>query len=156
MLFRSVVDGAVLVDVGQEGAATRYGEVRVSERLRVDFRNPGPVTIAVDIVTRMPKTCLRNGRSAMTSPNNKQISAYISDVTSTELEAYVEARGLKKSFVIDQAIKHHLRALRELPVEVIVPPQIVVDREVGERLLARAAKPRKPTAATLALFARRR
>ena len=92
----------------------------------------------------------------MTIPNNTQISAYISDVTSTELEAYVEARGLKKSFVIDQAIKHHLRALRELPVEVIVPPQIVVDRDVGERLLARVAKPRKPTAATVALFAKRR
>ena len=92
----------------------------------------------------------------MTTLNTTQISAYISDATSTELEAYVEARGLKKGYVIDQAIKHHLRALRELPADVIVPPQIVVAREVGEQLLARVAKPRKPTPAMQALFAKRR
>ncbi len=93
----------------------------------------------------------------MASPNNNtQISAYVSEATSAELESYVEARGLKKSFVIDQAIKHHLRALRELPTDVIVPPQLVVAREVGELLLSRVTKPRKPTAAMQALFAKRK
>jgi hypothetical protein len=92
----------------------------------------------------------------MANPHSTQISAYISEVTSTELEAYVAARGLKKSFVIDQAIKHHLRALRELPAEVIVPPHLVVAREVGEQLLDRVTTPRKPTAAMQALFAKRK
>lgn len=85
-----------------------------------------------------------------------QISAYISDSTSAALDSYVEARGLKKGYVIDQALQHHLRALRELPAEVIVPPVLVVDHEVGAQLVERVAKPRKPTAAMRALFARRK
>ena len=92
----------------------------------------------------------------MAPQNGTQISAYISDETSAELDAYVDARGLKKSFVIDLAIKHHLRALRELPAEALAPPQLVVDAEVGRRLVDRLAKPRKPTAAMRALFAKRR
>lgn len=92
----------------------------------------------------------------MTNLNTTQISAYISDSTFEELESYVDARGLKKGFVIDQAIKHHLRALRALPADVIVPPQLVVDRQVGEQLVARMKKPRKATPAMQALFARRK
>jgi hypothetical protein len=80
-----------------------------------------------------------------------QISAYISDDTSEELEAYVAARGLKKGFVIEQALRHHLRALRELPADVIVPPVVLVDRAVGQWLVARMRRPRRPTAAMRAL-----
>jgi hypothetical protein len=81
-----------------------------------------------------------------------QISAYISDSTSTELERYVDARGLKKGYVIEQALKHHLRALRELPADVIVPPQLVVSVETAELLAERIETPRKPTPAMTALF----
>jgi hypothetical protein len=92
----------------------------------------------------------------MATLHGSQISAYISETTSSELEAYVDARGLKKGYVIEQAIKHHLRALRELPAEVIVPPQVVVDAEVGEQLLTMLKKPPKPTPAMRALFAKRK
>ncbi|MEZ4361919.1 MAG: hypothetical protein R3B48_17140 [Kofleriaceae bacterium] len=81
-----------------------------------------------------------------------QISAYISDSTSSELETYVEARGLKKGYVIEQALRHHLRALRDLPADVIVPPQVVVSAETAERLVDRIRKPRTPTPAMRALF----
>jgi hypothetical protein len=81
-----------------------------------------------------------------------QISAHISDSTSSELENYVEARGLKKGYVIEQALRHHLRALRDLPADVIVPPQVVVSAETAEHLVDRMLKPRAPTPAMRALF----
>jgi hypothetical protein len=87
----------------------------------------------------------------MTRPTT-QISAYISDSTSSELDEYVEARGLKKGYVIEQALRHHLRALRELPADAIVPPQLVVSAEAAERLAGRMVKPRAPTPAMRALF----
>src|SRR6187402_2683992 len=64
-----------------------------------------------------------------------QISVFISDATSSELDHYIEARGLKKGYVVEQALRFHLRALKELPVEVIVPPQLVVSADTAERLL---------------------
>jgi hypothetical protein len=81
-----------------------------------------------------------------------QISAHISDSTSSELENYVEARGLKKGYVIEQALRHHLRALRDLPADVIVPPQVVVSAETAEHLVDRMLKPRTPTPQMRALF----
>jgi hypothetical protein len=84
-----------------------------------------------------------------------QISAWISDDTSAELDRFVEARGMKKAFVIEQALKFHLRALKELPPDVIVPPQLVVRAETAEHLADRMEKPRKPTPAMRALFAKK-
>ena len=46
------------------------------------------------------------------APATTQISAFISDTTSSELDRYTEARGLKKGYVIEQALRHHLRAHR--------------------------------------------
>ena len=84
-----------------------------------------------------------------------QISAHISDATASELDRYVDARGLKKGFVVEQALRHHLRALRELPADVVIPPQLVVTPEVGATLADRMTKPRRPTAAMRALFAKK-
>lgn len=86
------------------------------------------------------------------STETSQISAYISDSTSSELDKYVEARGMKKAFVIEQALKFHLRALKELPADVIIPPQLVVSAETAEQLAERMKKPRKPTPAMRTLF----
>jgi hypothetical protein len=88
----------------------------------------------------------------MAGDSTTQISAFISDATSDELENFVEARGLKKGYVIEQALRHHLRALRELPADVIVPPQVVVSAETAEHLAERMTKPRRPTPAMRALF----
>ena len=92
----------------------------------------------------------------MSTTETTQISAHISTATSSELDRYVDARGLKKGYVVEQALRHHLRALRDLPADVIVPPQLVVSAETAERLADRIEKPRKPTAAMRALFARKK
>jgi hypothetical protein len=59
------------------------------------------------------------------SMHTSQISASISDETRERLERYVRARGVKKGFVIEQALLHHLQALSELPEEVVVPARLV-------------------------------
>ena len=50
-----------------------------------------------------------------------QVSAYISEETKAEVEAYVKRRGVKKA-MIEQALQHHLQALREIPEDLIIPP----------------------------------
>lgn len=84
-----------------------------------------------------------------------QISAHVAASTKRELDEYAEAHGLKQGFLVEEALRHHLRALRELPVDAIIPTRIVVTRESGERILERLAKPGKPTKALRDLFKKR-
>lgn len=81
-----------------------------------------------------------------------QISALISEETKERLERYARAHGLKKGFLVESAVLHHIAALEALPADVIVPPRLVVSRATGERMLERIAKPGQPTAAMLDLF----
>ncbi len=76
-----------------------------------------------------------------------QISAFISEATKDLLERHTRATGVKKGHVVEMALLHHLRALQELPADVIVPARLVVRREVGERLLARIERPGSPSKA---------
>ena len=75
-----------------------------------------------------------------------QISAFIA------LEQYAEAHGLKKAFLIEETLLHHLQALREVPLDVIIPVRLVVSRDSGEAMLGRVTKPRRPTKAMRELF----
>jgi hypothetical protein len=63
-----------------------------------------------------------------------QISAYISDSTREEVERYVEAHGLKKGSLVEEALLHHLQALRELPQDIVIPPRIRVSRRSFQRV----------------------
>ena len=83
-----------------------------------------------------------------------QISAPVSRETKELLEQHVRATGLKKGHVVETALRHHLRALGELPSDIIVPPRMVVSRRSGEEILGRLASP-KPTAALRALMRKR-
>jgi uncharacterized protein (DUF1778 family) len=76
-----------------------------------------------------------------------QISAHISPTTKQELERYADAHGLKKGFVIEDALLHHFQALRELPEDVVVPVRLVVSPDSFAHIVERAQKPRRPTAA---------
>jgi len=75
-----------------------------------------------------------------------QISAVISRTTKELLERHVRATGLKKGHLVEQALRHHLRALQELPTDIIVHPKLVVTRRSGEAVL-RQIKTGKPTKA---------
>lgn len=81
-----------------------------------------------------------------------QVSAFISDSTKDALERYAEAHGLKKAYLIEEALLHHLQALRELPLDVIIPARLVLTEQSGIEVLDKVAKPRRPTKAMRELF----
>jgi uncharacterized protein (DUF1778 family) len=82
-----------------------------------------------------------------------QISAFISDSTKELVERYVEAHGVKKGHLIEEALLHHLQALRDLPADLILPPRLVLSPESFERVAELIDKPRKPTQAMRDLMA---
>ena len=75
-----------------------------------------------------------------------QISALVSRTTRDLLERHVRATGVKKGHLVEQALRHHLQALQELPADVIVHSTVVVTRKSGEAIL-KEIKQGKPTAA---------
>lgn len=85
-----------------------------------------------------------------------QISAFISKATKERVERYVEAHGVKKGHLIEEALLHHLQALRELPADLVIPPRLVLTAKSFERVAQLVKKPRKPTKAMRALMAGKR
>ena len=64
-----------------------------------------------------------------------RISAMVSRATRDLLERHVRATGVRKGYLVEQALCHHLQALQELPADVIVHPKLVVTRRSGEAIL---------------------
>ena len=81
-----------------------------------------------------------------------QISAEISKETRDRLESYSRAHGVKKQFLIENALLHFLRALDELPANVILPPRLVVTRRSGRQVATLISGKRKPTRALVELM----
>ncbi|NLY02977.1 MAG: hypothetical protein GXY83_43550 [Rhodopirellula sp.] len=89
----------------------------------------------------------------MTTPSDTvQISALITAETKARLEAYVREHGVKRSFLIERALQHHLAALEEVPADVVIPPALVVNRTSGAEFIERLMNPPPPTAAIRALI----
>ena len=65
-----------------------------------------------------------------------QINARVSAATKEQLERESRATGVKKEFLVEEALLHHFQALRELPADVIIHPRIVITAETAEALLA--------------------
>lgn len=75
-----------------------------------------------------------------------QISAQISDTTRELMEKHVRKTGVKKGYLVEQALLHHLHALGEIPLEYVIHPRLVVSRKTGEQML-RQAETAEPTPA---------
>lgn len=76
--------------------------------------------------------------------SDTQISAFISTDTKRLVEQYVEAHGVKKGHLIEQALLHHLQALRELPADLVIPAKLVVTpRSINAIADARRKRPTK-------------
>lgn len=71
-----------------------------------------------------------------------QISAAISQATKDLLDQHVRATGVKKGHLLEMALLHHLRALQELPDDILIRPRIVVSlqsaKEIQRRIEAAA------------------
>lgn len=81
-----------------------------------------------------------------------QISAHISEETKEQVERYTDAHGLKKGALVEQALRHHLQALRELPADIIIPPRLELSEASFAAVTGLVAKPRKPTKALRGLM----
>jgi hypothetical protein len=81
-----------------------------------------------------------------------QVSAYISEETKAEIEAYVKRRGVKKAYLIEEALRHHLQVLREIPEDLVIPSRLVLTREAMTQIIARFDDKGEPTEALKALF----
>ncbi len=81
-----------------------------------------------------------------------QISAYISEDTKSELETYVKQRGVKKAYVIEEALLHYLQALREIPEDVIIPAKLVLSEKSLAAVAERLAVDEEPSEDLKALF----
>ena len=64
-----------------------------------------------------------------------RVSAVISQSTRDLLERHVRATGVRKGHLVEQALRHHLHLLNELPAAVIIHPKIVVTRRSGAAIL---------------------
>ena len=76
-----------------------------------------------------------------------QISAYISGETKELVERYADTHGVKKGRLVEEALLHHLQALRELPADVLIPPRLVLAGESFQRVSDLVLRPRKPAKA---------
>jgi hypothetical protein len=81
-----------------------------------------------------------------------QISAEISQGTKKLLERYSCAHGVKKKFLIERALLHHLQALEELPAGVIIPPRLVVSAASGRKMAELISKKQTPTSKLVELM----
>ena len=73
----------------------------------------------------------------------KRISARISKETRELVERHAGAHGVKKSALVEQALLHHLLALRELPADAIIPHRLELSETSFEHVARLIAKPRK-------------
>lgn len=83
---------------------------------------------------------------------NTQISAYISKETKILVEQYVKSHGIKKAFLVESALLHHLQALKELPIDIVIPPRIMVSRKSGDAIMELLENPALPTKDMKAIF----
>jgi len=85
-------------------------------------------------------------------PTTTQVSAYISEETKAAIEAYVKRRGVKKAYLIEEALQHHLQALREIPEDLIIPSRLVLTGEAMAEIAERVIHKEQPTESLKALF----
>ena len=81
-----------------------------------------------------------------------QVSACISEETKAQVEAYTKSHGVRKAYLIEETLQHHLQALREIPEDLITPSRLVLTREAMEEVAERSVKEDQPTEALRVLF----
>ena len=74
-----------------------------------------------------------------------QISAYISEDTKHEMEHYSATYGVKKGYIIENALNFYLQALYEIPEEFIVPVRVTLSDESFYKVVDMIENPQKPT-----------
>jgi len=79
--------------------------------------------------------------------SQSQISATISEATKERLDRFAESRGLKKNFVVEQALLYFMEARSELPDEALVPARLLLEDKAFDRIVKLVTSPQAPTEA---------
>lgn len=79
--------------------------------------------------------------------DQSQISATVSAATKEQLDRFTESHGLKKNYVVEQALLYYMEARKELPDEALVPVRLVLDDKTFDRIVAQLEQPATPTEA---------
>ncbi len=79
--------------------------------------------------------------------DDSQISATVSAATKEKLDRFTESHGLKKNFVVEQALLYFMEARKGLPDEALVPVRLLLDDEAFERVVKLLEHPPAPTVA---------
>jgi uncharacterized protein (DUF1778 family) len=77
--------------------------------------------------------------------DESQISATISAATKERLDRFAESHGLRKNYVVEQALLYFMDARRDLPNEALVPARLVLDDEAFDRVVESLESPVPPT-----------
>jgi len=81
-----------------------------------------------------------------------QISTYISATTKRRLDEFARESGLKKGYILEQALDGYLSAADAIPAEYLVPATLVLANESYDRVVQRLLGPSEPTPALAALL----
>lgn len=81
-----------------------------------------------------------------------QLSVVVSGATRDKLDRFTENRGLKKNYVVEQALLFFMEARREWPEEAFTPSRVVLENAEFDRVAKAVARPRKPTRALVELM----
>jgi uncharacterized protein (DUF1778 family) len=79
--------------------------------------------------------------------DQSQISATVSAATKDRLDRFTESHGLKKNFVVEQALLYFMEARSEMPDEAFIPARLVLDDRVFDRVVDLLESPPAPTEA---------
>lgn len=77
--------------------------------------------------------------------DESQISATVSAGTKEKLDRFTERHGLKKNFVVEQALLYFMEARRELPDEALIPTRLVLEDATFDRVVDLLERPPTPT-----------
>ena len=80
-------------------------------------------------------------------PRARRGPATVSAATKDRLDRFTESHGLKKNFVVEQALLYFMEARRELPDEALIPVRVVLDDKAFDRVVTLLESPAAPTAA---------
>lgn len=85
-----------------------------------------------------------------------QVSATIATTTKDRLDRFTEKLGLKKNFVVEQALLFYMEARRELPDDAFIPTRLVLSDTAFDALAAGLEHPAPPTDRLVELMRGRR
>ncbi len=84
--------------------------------------------------------------------DQSQISATVSLATKERLDRFTESHGLKKNFVVEQALLYFMESRRELPDEALVPTRLVLADAAFDKVVRLLRNPPPPSDALVELM----